>query len=161
MRTRVTIALAAALAAILAIGGIALATPSTGLTSTTLATGRLDAVHVEVKTGRWKAELETKGQSDVTVVENRVAPGGTFGWHSHPGPSFIVVKAGTITFYDGDDPSCAPEVVPAGKAVIDTGNHVHIGRNEGSVEVVVIVTRLLPAGATPRTDQPSPGTCDF
>jgi hypothetical protein len=39
--------------------------------------------------------------------------------------------------------------------------HVHVGRNEGSVEVVVIVTRLLPAGATARIDQASPGNCDF
>ena len=138
-----------------------MATPSLGLTSTTLATGRLDQVHVKVKTDAWKAEIDTKGLSDVTVVENHVAPGGTFGWHSHPGPSFIVVKSGTITFYDGDDPSCTPEVVPAGKAVIDAGNHVHVGRNEGSVEVVVIVTRLLPAGAAPRIDQPRPGNCDF
>ena len=86
MRHRFMLALTGALLAILAIGGIAIATPSVGVTSTTIATGRLDQVHLEVKTGRWKVELETKGQSDVTVVENRVAPGGTFGWHTHPGP---------------------------------------------------------------------------
>jgi len=161
MRNRIAIALAGALLGVAALGGVVLATPSAGLTSTTIATGRLDEVHLAVKTGRWKVELETKGQSDVTVVENRVAPGGTFGWHSHPGPSIIVVKSGTITFYDGEDPQCAPEVVTAGKAVIDNGNHVHIGRNEGTVDVVVIVTRLLPAGAAPRVDQPDPGNCGF
>ena len=161
MRNQFLMALTGAVLAVVAIGGIALATPSVGVTSTTIATGRLDEVHLHVKTGRWKAELETKGQSDITIVENRVAPGGTFGWHSHPGPSIIIVKSGTITFYDGNDPSCAPEVVTAGQAVIDNGNHVHLGRNEGTVEVDVIVTRLLPAGAAPRIDQPNPGNCGF
>jgi quercetin dioxygenase-like cupin family protein len=91
-----------------------------------------------------------------------VAPGGSFGWHSHPGPSIIVVKSGTMTFYDGDDPSCAPEVVTTGQAVVDAGGtHVHVGRNEGTVDAVVIVTRLLPAGAAARVDQPDPGNCAF
>jgi quercetin dioxygenase-like cupin family protein len=162
MRNRFLFALTGALIAIVAISGIALATPSAGVTSTTIATGRLGEVDLKVKTGPWKVKLETKGQSDVTVVENRVAPGGSFGWHSHPGPSIIVVKSGTMTFYDGDDPSCAPEVVTTGQAVVDAGGtHVHVGRNEGTVDAVVIVTRLLPAGAAARVDQPDPGNCAF
>lgn len=105
--------------------------------------------------------LRTKGETSVTVVENRVAPGGSFGWHSHPGPSLIIVKSGTITFYRGDDPTCAPEVYEADEALVDPGIDVHIGRNEGAEEVVVIVTRFLPTGAAPRIDEPDPGTCGF
>jgi len=161
MRSRLIFALAIALLGVTVIGGLALATPSLGVTSTTIATGSLDPVNLNVKTGDWKVQLRTKGQTDVTVVENRVAPGGTFGWHSHPGPSLIVVQAGTLTFYHGDDASCTPHTYEAGDALVDTGNDVHVGRNEGTVEVVVIVTRLLPAGAAPRIDQPDPGTCGF
>ena len=112
-----------------------------------------------MKTGHWKAEIETKGQSSLTVVENDVAPGGSFGWHSHPGPSLIIVKSGALTFYRANDPTCTPEVYSAGQAFVDPGTDVHIGRNEGSVTAVVIVTRLLPEGAAARIDQPDPGTC--
>jgi quercetin dioxygenase-like cupin family protein len=141
--------------------GIALATPSTGVSSTTIGTGDLEPVNLNVLTGDGIARLRTKGETSVTVVENRVAPGGSFGWHSHPGPSLIIVKSGTITFYRGDDPTCAPEVYEAGEALVDPGNDVHIGRNEGAEEVVVIVTRFLPTGAAPRIDEPDPGTCGF
>ncbi len=159
MRNRFTLAFASALVAVSAVGGFVLATPSSGVTSTTIATGSLDPVDINVKTGDWKTQLRTKGQTDVTVVENRVAPGGTFGWHSHPGPSLIVVKAGSLTFYHGDDPACTPHVYQAGDALVDAGNDVHVGRNEGAVEVVVVVTRFLPAGAAARTDEPHPGNC--
>ena len=161
MRNRLLISLTAALLGAAAITGIALATASMGVTSTTIATGNLDPMDLNVKTGDWKIQLRTKGDSDVTVVENRVAPGGTFGWHSHPGPSLIIVKAGTLTFYHGDDPTCTPAVYQAGDALVDTGNDVHVGRNEGTTEVVVIVTRFLPDGAPTRIDQPASASCGF
>jgi quercetin dioxygenase-like cupin family protein len=161
MRKRITLALGAALLAAVAFGGIALATPSSGVTSTTIATGTLDPVNLEIKTGSWMALLRTKGETNLTVVENDVAPGGTFGWHSHPGPSLIIVKSGAITFYRAADPTCTPVVHSAGEAFIDPGTDVHMGRNEGSVTAVVIVTRLLPLGAPARIDQPEPSNCGF
>jgi quercetin dioxygenase-like cupin family protein len=90
-----------------------------------------------------------------------VAPGGSFGWHSHPGPSLIIVKSGRLTFYRADDPTCTPEVHSAGDAFVDEGTDVHIGRNEGTAMAVVIVTRLFPAGSPARIDQPDPGNCGF
>ena len=161
MRNRFMVALAAALFGVAAIAGIVLATPSSGVTTTTIATGNLAPVNLVVKTGDWMAQLRTKGESSLTVTENDVAPGGTFGWHSHPGPSLVIIKSGTMTFYRGDDPTCTPQVATAGDAFIDPGNVVHIGRNEGTAPAVVIVTRLLPAGAPARIDQPNPGNCGF
>ncbi|MEY2484143.1 MAG: hypothetical protein QOK24_2671 [Verrucomicrobiota bacterium] len=147
----------------LAIATSALATPSSGVRTTTLAGGTLDPININVKTDDWKAKLETKGASDVIVVENTVSPGGHFGWHSHPGPSLVIVKSGTSTLYDGDDPTCAPHVYPAGSAYVDSGDHTHIARNEGSTDLVLIVARLLPQGQAPnaRIDQPNPGNCPF
>lgn len=144
-----------------AVAGIALATPPSGVTSTPIAQGSLEPIDIKVKTGAWKARIKTKGQSDVAVVENRIAPGGHFGWHSHPGPSLVIVKSGTLTFYRGDDPDCTPQEHPAGSAFVDPGGDVHIARNEGSEQLVVIVTRLLPAGAPGRIDEPNPGNCPF
>lgn len=141
--------------------GLALATPASGISSTPIVSGRLGAVDLLVKTGTWKAQLRTKGDTDVSVVENRIAVGGSFGWHSHPGPSLIVVKQGTVTFYRGDDPTCTPQPYSAGEALIDSGNGVHVGRNEGTTEAVVIVTRFLPAGAGTRIDEPANPACTF
>ena len=98
----------------------------------------------------------------MTVVENRVAPGGTFGWHSHPGPSLIILKTGTLTFYEADDPTCTPEVHVAGDAFVDEGTDIHVARNESATqEAIVIVTRLLPLGEPSRVDQPDPANCPF
>lgn len=146
----------------LVIAATALATSASGVTSTTIAQGNVaDDINVNVKTGDWKVKLDTKGPSTLAVTENKVAVGGHFGWHSHPGPSLVIVKAGTATEYHGDDPNCTPEVHLAGTTFVDPGGGVHIVRNEGSVELVVIVSRLVPAGAAPRIDEADPGNCDF
>src|SRR5438128_378064 len=96
-----------------------------------------------------------------SIRQNTIAPGGTFGWHSHPGPSLVIVKSGTATFYMGDDPTCTPHVVTAGSGFVDGGGDVHVVRNEGTVDLVTIVTSLVPAGAARRIDVPDPGTSRF
>ena len=142
-------------------GSTVLATPPSGVTPTLLAKGSFEEFDAQAKTRDWKARLKTKGSSDLEVLEVRIAPGGTFGWHSHPGPSMVIVKSGTATFYLADDPSCTPHVVQAGQGFVDHGGDVHVVRNEGSVELVNIVTSLIPAGAARRVDEPRPGNCPF
>ena len=89
-----------AIAAVGALIGAALlilpaqATPPSGVTTTPIATGRFGAIDTQSKTGAWKAKLQTKGASDLHVLQNTIAPGGTFGWHRHPGPSLVIVKSG-------------------------------------------------------------------
>lgn len=161
MHTRLLVAIAAALLGVAAFAGLTLATPGVGVTSTSIAAGDLGPVDLNTKTGDWKLALRTKGDSDVSVVENRVTPGGTFGWHNHLGPSIVVVKSGTLTFYTADDPTCTGQVYNAGQALLDPGNRIHVGRNEGTVDVVVITIRIIPDGAATRIDQPSPGNCAF
>jgi quercetin dioxygenase-like cupin family protein len=161
MRKRFLLAIGAAAVAALAFGGVVLATPASMVTTTSIATGTLSPVNLNVKTGDWMLGLRTKGDSNVIVTESVVAPGGSFGWHSHPGPSLVVVKSGTLSFYRGDDPTCTAVIYHAGDVFIDPGNVVHIGRNEGSVDLDVITTRLIPAGAAARIDQPNPGNCAF
>jgi quercetin dioxygenase-like cupin family protein len=161
VRKPLFLAIGAAALGAMALGGIALATPASMVTTTSIAAGTLGPVNVAIKTGDWKLDLRTKGDSSVIVTESVVAPGGSFGWHSHPGPSFTVVKSGTLTFYRGDDPTCTPTVYQAGDVLIDPGNSVHIGRNEGSVDLVIITTRIVPAGAATRIDEAAPGNCPF
>jgi len=161
MRTRLIVALASALLAVAAIAGIVLATAPSGVTTTTFAVGHFGEIDAKTLGSSWQARIDTKGASDLYVIENRIAPGGSFGWHSHPGPSLVIVKSGALTIYHGDDPTCTPQVVPAGSGFVDNGGDVHLVRNEGSVETVVYVTSLVPQGAARRIDEPAPGNCGF
>ena len=77
----------------------------------------------------------------------------------------MVVTVGTVTAYDGDDPTCTPHVYTAGTAnneFVDPGDgHVHIIRNESSAVAQTIAVQLIPEGATRREDAPAPGNCPF
>jgi quercetin dioxygenase-like cupin family protein len=147
--------------AILVIAQTVLATPGSGVTSTLFAVGTFDGIEAKSKTGNHRVRLRAKGATDVHILENRIAPGGTFGWHSHPGPSIVVVKSGALTMYHGDDPTCTPHVFMAGSGFVDQGNAVHVVRNEGDVDAVVYVTSIIPGGAERRIDEPDPGHCGF
>jgi Cupin domain len=142
-----------------------MATPSSGFTATTLAMARFDEIAVNLHTqpaNFWQSRQMTKGLSDVYVQSNVWAPGGTSGWHTHPGHSLILVTAGTITAYEGDDPSCTAQVYTQGMGFVDQGGgHVHVLRNEGEVEARTIAVQLIPAAAVRRIDVPAPGNCSF
>jgi quercetin dioxygenase-like cupin family protein len=146
-------------------GGEVLATPSSGLTTTILGKSSFDEIDVNAHTipaDLWQARLKTRGLSDVYVVDNKLAPGGTTGWHSHPGPSLILVVAGAVTNYMGDDPTCTGHVYTSGQGFIDPGSgDVHMLRNEGSVQAETIAVQLLPKDAVRRIDVPDPGNCHF
>jgi quercetin dioxygenase-like cupin family protein len=164
----VAVALAAlAGASFLTYASGALATLPQGVTTLTLGVARFDHIHATARTdvkpgpGReiWKASIKTKGATDVHMLQNTIVPGGTFGWHSHPGPSLVIVKSGTATFYDADDPACAPHVVPTGSGFVDNGQDTHVVRNEGSVDLVTEVVSLVPAGFARRIEEPAPANC--
>jgi quercetin dioxygenase-like cupin family protein len=99
--------------------------------------------------------------SQIQLWKITIAPGGYTGWHQHGGPHMILVASGSLTYYEGGDPSCLGVAYPAGSAIMDPGFDTHFVRNEGSEEVVTYVTQLLPAGGTFRIDVPSPGNCPF
>jgi quercetin dioxygenase-like cupin family protein len=164
-----TIAAIAAVGALVAAALVvapARATPSSGVTTTILTKSLFDEIHVKARAHTadlWKAQLKTHGQSDVYIVDNKFAPGGTAGWHSHPGPSLILVVAGTVTNYLGDDPNCTPHTYTAGAGFIDPGSgHVHLLRNETGAPAETIAVQLLPKDADRRIDVPvAPGNCPF
>lgn len=141
----------------------AVATSANGVTSTVFAVGQFHPIDAQsaAYSSSWQALINTKGESDVYILENRIAPGGSFGWHSHPGPSLVVVKTGALTLYRADDPKCAGQVVEAGSGFVDAGGDIHVVRNEGSIETVVYVMSLVPRGAARKIDQPKPANCSF
>jgi len=147
--------------------GKAMATPASGFVGTTLALGRFGEIDtfnqlIPSPGNVWLSMQKTKGLSDVYVQSNVWQPGGSTGWHTHPGHSLIIVTAGTVTAYEGDDPDCTPHVYTQGMGFVDPGGkHVHIVRNEGPVQASTIAVQLIPAAATRRIDAPDPGNCHF
>jgi len=165
MKSKWFLAVVVCLLGVAVYAGNVLATMGSGFTATTLASaqfGELDAKVHTVPANTWQAMLKTKGLSDLYVQSNVWTPGGTTGWHTHPGPSLIIVTAGSVTAYEGDDPSCTPHVFEKGTGFVDPGDgHVHVLRNEGAVEARTIAVQLIPTGATRRIDAPAPGNCPF
>jgi quercetin dioxygenase-like cupin family protein len=148
--------------AVLVIAQSAFATPIIRVETTSLAVGTFDGgLEANSTTDTLDVELRATGPTDVHILQNKIAPGGTFGWHSHPGPSIVVVQSGALTLYRADDPACTPQVFGAGSGLVDQGGDVHVVRNEGSVDAVVYVTSIIPKGAGRRIDELDPGTCGF
>ena len=128
--------------------------------ATTMATGALPtAAHaVIVAQNPTGTSARITGVSEVRVVKFELAPGGSFPWHQHPGPVWVVVTQGTLTFYST---GCDAQAYATGSAFFDPGNLTHTARNEGSEPVEVLATFMFPAdaGAAASVPQPAPASC--
>jgi hypothetical protein len=101
MRSRLVIALVLAAVGIAVYAGVVRATPPSGVTPTIYGIGKLSSFDTSGSIGTW-AEDEHQGASNIWVLSNRIAPGGSLA-QSHPGPSFVIVRSGTATFCLGAD----------------------------------------------------------
>ena len=154
----------AALVALVAVVVTATALASTpiGVTPTVLARGTYDAFKVK-SSPQSPVEFEAKAKSPLDLVVRRhdYAAGSSTGWHSHPGPVFITVTQGQLTFYEYDDPTCTPHVVSAGEGYVDTGGG-HIGRNETAQPAQDISVIVAPVGGAFRGELAAPNPyCGF
>jgi quercetin dioxygenase-like cupin family protein len=106
----------------------------------------------------WQAKLKTRGTSDVYVVDNKFASGASTGWHSHPGPSLILVTAGRITNHTADN--CAGHSYSGGSGFIDPGgDDVHMLTNDAGSPAETIAVQLLPHRALRKTPAQPPANC--
>ncbi|MDQ4137471.1 MAG: cupin domain-containing protein [Actinomycetota bacterium] len=152
MKTRYFALLVTTAAAMVAVP--AAATPGSGASGTIVARG----------TAVEKIKSRSQRPFDVVVQKITIAPGGHTGWHTHPGNAIAVVKSGTLTIYDSDDPSCTGRTFTTGQVYLDPGGgHVHLGRNESATTPLEIVVTYLdvPLGGGVRADGENPGTCPF
>jgi quercetin dioxygenase-like cupin family protein len=143
------------------IGGAALATP---VINATAETARGPLVDRPLKVN-WKfapgnrVKLQTKGDVEIAFQRIVIQPGGTLGWHSHPGPTVVTVRAGTLSFYHAE--ACTQEIEYAtGQSFSNMPDEIHLARNEGAQEVVLFAVYFVPMASPPvplRIDQPSPG----
>jgi quercetin dioxygenase-like cupin family protein len=144
-----------------AIAGAALATPGIGILGIVHARGtNADKLNIHSAQG---IKFKTRGAVDFVTQQVTIAPGGTTGWHSHPGPVLVTVRSGALTLVYADDPTCKGRTYTAGQSFVDRGDEtVHTALNLGSTPVELWATYIVPgaAGARFRHDEADPG-CDF
>ena len=141
---------------------VAFATPPVGILfnnilSMGVSSDDLDE-HVKIKGDEegsqddWRISLSTKGASDFYIQDIAIAPGGTSGWHTHPGIFVGTVLTGSIDFYDEN---CQLRTFTAGQ-VWTENNKLHAIANHSTVDAraqfVYLIKHLQPR----RIDQPAP-----
>ena len=75
-------------------------------------------------------------------------------WHTHPGPTIVVVTGGegaAVTLYHAG--SCAQDVRNVGDAFVPPVD-IHSAWNESGTDVILRATFLLPVGAPPTVPEP-------
>lgn len=120
-----------------------------------------DLDKVKRVTKDWHVEVKAKGGLEMLVRSFAYNSGAFTGWHKHPGPVFIQVIEGTVTFFEANDP-CTPIVVSAGQGYLDSGEHGHIGRNLSGVRARDVTVYLAPPGTQVsqlRIDMDAPAVC--
>jgi quercetin dioxygenase-like cupin family protein len=167
--------------------GAALATPPSKLSSQLLSRGSLAAdIKLDVPTrkvvtvtkrvkirGNWRTRRvrETRivdtslvvcsvsSPCDVAVVRATLDAGGFTGWHSHPLPSIVVVKAGELIMRAPDaNGRCMEHRYGPGQTFIHpAGPHTFV--NNGSAQLEFFVTYFAPPSAALLIDAPQPAEC--
>jgi quercetin dioxygenase-like cupin family protein len=151
MRRRISLLAALALLGLAAFVAVTKAEPPSGVTPTVLARGTYDAFKVRSdQQGPIDFKAEAKSPIDIIVRQHDYAPHSTTGWHTHPGPVFITVTKGELTFYELDDP-CTPHVVTAGHGFVDSGDgHVVMNQTDEAAQDISVIT--APVGGVFRTN---------
>jgi quercetin dioxygenase-like cupin family protein len=137
--------------------GAALATPPKDATVTPLTRATL---------GKFEAnndgiDVESEQRSaDIAIAKVVLKPGGSTGWHSHPGVTLVSVASGTVTEYDT---KCEKSVHKAGEGFVESNDAGHVVRNKGNEKAVLYATFLVPTNTTDeglRIDEPKPQNCN-
>ena len=137
--------------------GAALATPPkdasvTPLTRATLGNFEANNDGIEVESDRHSADI-----ASAKVV---LKPGGSTGWHHHPGVTLVSIASGTVAEYDK---KCEKSVYKAGEGFVESNDEVQLVRNKGNVNAVLYATFLVPTNTTDeglRIDDPKPSNCN-
>lgn len=147
-------------AGLLAVTGAALATPGVGVLSSIVHARGTLAEQLKVHSNG--VQLKSKQPLDIVTQSIVIAPGGSTGWHSHPGPVFVTVRAGALKIIYANDKRCEGTTYTAGQSFVDRGDeNVHVAYSVGPTPVELWATYLVPGapGDPFRLDAPDPGRC--
>ncbi len=90
-------------------------------------------------------DLALTGPLQVNFRKITLPPGTGTGEHCHHGNLIAVVEQGTLTHYAPIYPD-GVHVYRTGDSIVEGAGYRHEGRNEGSEDVVLLVTYLTPEG---------------
>jgi len=144
------------------IGGAAVATPTIGaFYNVILSTGTIDTdVHARASVSLpsqgedFGAEVHTYGAANFIVQDIKLSPGGTTGWHVHPGILLLTLAAdsGQIDWYDAH---CGKVTYQAGDAWTES-TKLHDVVNNSSTDAHFVITYIVAKDVNKRTDEPAP-----
>jgi hypothetical protein len=118
--------------------------PTPGVAQEVLARGRADEADA------------VNGPADVYIGSIQLLPGVSYaGWHSHPGPVWVVVTLGELAVYGPDNCRTA---YAAGSAYLAQPAAAYDLRNEGSEPVVLFFSGVIPAGQPATVQAAAPAT---
>ena len=129
------------------------ATPVTATPLTRATLGEVKAENDDIKV------QSVPGSADIAIVKVVIEPGGSTGWHHHPGVVLFPVKAGAVSEYDAE---CHKTVYKAGEGFVESNGEVHLVRNEGNVDAVLYATFFVPTKTSPEglpIADPQPQNC--
>ena len=102
------------------LGPAALGSPPSGFTPTNLVKADLDQ---KIQLNSDRVKFQTKEHTDVLVQKIVTDPGGSSGWHHHPGMVIVAVQSGSLTVWDSD---CNQETygpgLPNGSVFVERGD---------------------------------------
>ncbi|HET9605034.1 MAG TPA: hypothetical protein VFO96_12145 [Gemmatimonadales bacterium] len=74
-------------------------------------------------------------------------------WHTHPGPTMVIVTGGTLTMHHASDCNHT-ETYPAG-SVFFAPEGIHLASNDSGTDIILRGTFFLPEGAAPTVFEPA------
>jgi quercetin dioxygenase-like cupin family protein len=141
-----------AVVASLAIAGSVLAVhPPGGVVITDIQRGTLSETVQSHNLGQGGVNVKTRGPVDVVTAEITFEKGGgSAGWHTHPGPVFVVMRSGTLSVWDEH---CVKKTYSQGSTFFEIGpGHSMLVKNESTTEdATLYATFIVPVGAAPLT----------
>src|SRR5215212_2943535 len=114
--------------------GAALATPPKDATVTPLTRATLG--NFEAKGDGIEVESE-RHSADIAIAKVVLKPGGSSGWHHHPGVVLVSVASGTVAEYDN---KCEKSVYKAGEGFVESNDEVQLVRNDRNEKAVLYAT---------------------
>lgn len=160
MRTSKTLACVGGAAAACLMVGLAIATPTVGAYYNTVIANGLVPLDINANATvalddeDFTAGIHTYGASNVIVQNVKFSPGGTTGWHKHPGVVVLTLAAdsGPVDWYDSH---CGKVTYKAGDSWTE-GTRLHDVVNNSTKNAHFIVTYIVADGENKRTDEEAP-----
>ncbi|HSS61692.1 MAG TPA: cupin domain-containing protein [Candidatus Limnocylindrales bacterium] len=154
MKTKVFVVLAVAVGVVFLSSNAVTATPPVGFTAKILAKGTLSQPTEIEALG---VQFSTKHATDVYVQQVDISPGGSSGWHEHPGLVVVAVATGAVVVTVGCE---AARQFSAGQSFVEPPLTPMLVANASSTSPAQnFAAVVVPAGRAPRIELPGAPDC--